>query len=132
MSPRRDLIAKWLLAGLISTFFVIAPVAQLPALAATGDIDSALTLNGTNQYAELTDPGTSPFDSTGTITIEAWVYPTTTCASSQVVFVKEVSYMMYCYQGKWLYAFSANGTSWNGYYTSIPVETNVWHLDVAL
>jgi len=104
-----------------------APFTHSSAFAATGDTDTALTLSGASQYAEVTDPGTSPFDSTGTITIEAWVYPTSTCNGSQVVLVKEVSYMMYCYLSKWLYAYSGNGSSWNGNYTSIPVEANAWH-----
>ena len=127
MFRSRRVITRWLSAALFSTFLIAAPFTHSAAFAATGDIDSALTLNGTNQYAEVTDPGSSPFDSTGTITIEAWVYPTSTCNGSQVVLVKEVSYMMYCSLSKWLYAYSGNGSSWNGNSTSIPVEANAWH-----
>ena len=127
MSRARRFITHWLTAALFSTFIIAAPFTHSAAVAAVGDTDSALVLNGTSQYAEVTDPGSSPFDLTGTITIEAWVYSTSTCTGAQVVLVKEVSYMMYCYLNKWLYAFSANGTTWNGDYTSIPVEANAWH-----
>jgi len=120
-------ISKSLVAALLLSLFVVIPVGQSPAFAAVGDIDSALTLNGSNQYASVGDSGASPFDSTGTITIEAWVYPTTTCTGSQVIMTKDTSYMMYCYLNKWLYAYSGNGTSWTGNYTSIPVEANAWH-----
>ena len=127
MFPSRRLIAPWLSVALFTTFLIAAPFAQSQASAAVGDTDSALVLNGSNQYAAVSDPGSSPFDNTGTITIEAWVYPTTTCTSSQVVMTKDTSYMMYCYLNKWLYAFSANGTTWSGDYTSIAVEANAWH-----
>ncbi len=123
----RPRISHGLVAALFLTFFIGLPIGQSPAFAAVGDIDSALTLNGSNQYASVGDSGASPFDSTGTITIEAWVYPTTTCTGSQVIMTKDTSYMMYCYLNKWLYAYSGNGTSWTGNYTSIPVEANAWH-----
>jgi len=125
--PSRRLIAQWLSAALFATFLVAAPFAQSQAAAAVGDTDTALVLNGSNQYAEVTDPGTSIFDSTGTVTIEAWVYPTTTCPGSQGVAAKDVSYMIYCKVNKWAYAFSADGGAWTGNATSIDVEANVWH-----
>ena len=123
----RPRISHGLVAALFLTFFIGLPIGQSPAFAAVGDIDSALTLNGSNQYASVGDSGASPFDSTGTITIEAWVYPTTTCTGSQVIMTKDTSYMMYCYLNKWWYAYSGDGTSWTGNYTSIPVEANAWH-----
>lgn len=120
-------ISNGLVATVLTALILVFPPGQSSAFAAAGDTDSALVLNGSNQYAAVSDSGSSPFDNTGTITIEAWVYPTTACTSSQVVMTKDTSYMMYCYLGKWMYAYSANGTSWNGDYTSIPVEANAWH-----
>lgn len=92
-----------------------------------GDTDSALSLNGSTQYASVADTAGSPYDLTGAITLEAWVYPTTTCPSDQGVVAKNVSYMLYCGGGKWKYAYSSNGTSWGGNLTTIDVKAFEWH-----
>ena len=114
------------MAAVILSFFTFLPAA--PAQAAVGDFDTALSLNGTNQYAEVADPGASPFDMTGSFTMEAWVYPTSACSSDQAVIAKNNSYMLYCgNSGVWKYVYSASGTSWGGSVTSIKVETNSWH-----
>jgi hypothetical protein len=48
----------------------------------SGDVDYAMSFNGTSQYA--TAPDNSGFDITGAITVEAWVKPTNTCSTCQV------------------------------------------------
>jgi hypothetical protein len=119
-------LTRAVLATLLAGSFVFLPTTQI-AYAADGDSDTALLLNGTNQYLEVTDPGTSPFDSTGLLTLQAWVYPTTSCTSQQTVANKVLSYLLYCVNGSWAYAFSANGTTWTGATTNIKVEANAWH-----
>ena len=99
-----------------------------PAYSAAGDTDSAISFNGSS-YASVADPGTSPFDITGTVTIEAWVYAQSACsaAGGQGIVAKNFSYMLYCASGNWAYAFSSNGSTWTGTTTNMPVEQNVWH-----
>ena len=114
-----------LVAGLLSTNSIISP-----AIAATGDSDTALVLNGINQSVEVTDSGSSALDITGTVTMEAWVYATSACtnAGGQGIITKDISYMLYCVSGKWAYAYSSDGVNWmSGIATSMPVEQNVWH-----
>ena len=120
-------LSKWIIAALLLSFFQVGPIA--PALAAVGDADSVIVLNGTNQSAEVADPGSSVFDLTTAVTLEAWVYATSACTNSggQGIVTKDVSYMLYCVSGKWGYAFSGDGTSWTGQSTSMPVEQNAWH-----
>jgi hypothetical protein len=43
-----------------------------------GKIGQALSFDGVDDYVDVSDPGTSPFDLTGTITVGAWIYPQTT------------------------------------------------------
>jgi len=119
-------LIKALAISLLAGSFVFLPTTQI-AYAADGDSDTVLALNGTNQYLEVTDPGTSPFDSTGLLTLQAWVYPTTSCNSQQTVATKVLSYLLYCVSGSWAYAFSANGTGWTGATTNVKVEANAWH-----
>ena len=90
------------------------------------ETDTALLLNGSNQYADVTDTTGSPYDITGTFTLTAWVNPSTACSGSGVV-VSKRSYMLYCQAGVWRVMILADGVSGSGVATSIPVEPNEWH-----
>ena len=90
-----------------------------------GDTDTALMLTGT-QYAEVNDSTGSPFDITGNITLQAWVYPTSTCTSDQAVVGKMNSYMLYCGVGVWRYVFDADGVNWGSGNSNIKVVPNEW------
>ncbi len=90
------------------------------------DTDTALTLNGTSQYAEVVDSADSLFDITGNITLEAWVFPTSSCTSDQGIISKFNSYMLYCGGGAWKYVFDADGASWSGTGTTIAIRQNEW------
>lgn len=91
------------------------------------DTDSALSLNGSSQYAEISDTTGSPFDTSGTFTIQAWVNPATGCASAQTVIAKYLSYMLECYNGYWWYMNIANGSTGSDAATLIKVEQDEWH-----
>lgn len=127
LKSNNSLISGVLISLLIGSIYSISY--SEPAAAATGDSDTTLVLNGTNQYVEVTDNGTSAFDLAGTVTMQAWVYATSACTNSggQGIVTKDVSYMLYCNSGKWAYAYSGNGTSWIGVATTMPVEQNAWH-----
>jgi hypothetical protein len=90
------------------------------------ETDTALSLNGTNQYAEVADATGSPFDLTGTLTLEAWVYPTSTCSGSGAV-ISKLSYLLYCSVGVWKVMLLADGATGSGVASSIPVAANEWH-----
>ena len=108
--------------------FANSAVATLTVTQPPGsDTDTALSLNGSSQYAEVADSTGSPYDLTGSLTLEAWVKPADACAGSGAVISKNISYMMYCQAGKWMYMVLANGTSGSGAATSISVEANEWH-----
>ncbi len=90
--------------------------------------DTALSLNGSNQYAEVSDTAGSPFDITGAVTLQAWIYPTTDCNSDQAIISKFNSYMMYCGANGYLkYVFDADGASWVGSTSSVKIVKNEWH-----
>jgi hypothetical protein len=91
------------------------------------DTDTALTLNGSNQYAEISDTTLSPFDLTGAVTLQAWVKPTSACTLDQAVIAKFDSYMLYCGGGYWKYVYDADGVSWGGTSSSVPIIQNEWH-----
>lgn len=90
------------------------------------ETDTALSLNGSNQYAEFTEAGTSPLDLTGTLTLSAWVKPNTSCSSSGTILTKR-AYMVYCSGGFWYWMLLADGMNGAGVSTAIPVEANEWH-----
>lgn len=92
----------------------------------SSETDTALLLNGSNQYADVTDTTGSPYDITGTFTLMAWVNPSTACSGSGVV-VSKRSYMLYCQAGVWRVMILADGSTGSGVATSIPVEPNEWH-----
>jgi hypothetical protein len=93
------------------------------------ETDTALTLNATaglNQYAEVADYTGSPVDITGDVTLEAWVFPTSSCTSDQAVISKFNSYMLYCGGGVWKYVFDSDGLNWFGSSSTIAVRSNEW------
>jgi len=90
---------------------------------ASSDTDTALVLNGTNQYAS--SPANSSFNITGNITVEAWVYPTDISAN-RTVLSKWGSYMLQSKNGTWHY-WLWGASSWAGVDTAIPVIPNEWH-----
>jgi hypothetical protein len=88
------------------------------------ETDTALSLNGTNQVAQIaTDPA---FDITNAITVEAWVYMRTYNPNNWNMIVnKETSYELGVHGGVWKYAI--NGSSgWQGVSTTIPYVLNEW------
>jgi len=106
---------------------VAAPFAQSQASASVGDIDQYLTLNGTTQYAAATDSTNSALDIQGSITLEAWLMPTSSCSGDQFIINKYVAYSLYCgSSGLWKYAFSSDGTTWSGVATGVKIIPNVW------
>ena len=85
-------------------------------------IDSALNLNGSNQYAST--PDNSALDITGNFTGEAWAYPTSATAVG-TVFGKWGAYMLQARNGNWYYWLQ--GTSgWTGINTGIAVTQDQW------
>jgi hypothetical protein len=92
------------------------------------DTDTALTFAGSTQYAEKSDVTGSPYDITGDITLQAWVYPTTDCIGDQAVVAKLNSYMLYCGgNGVWKYVFDSDGVGWSGSDSTVKVRKNEWH-----
>jgi hypothetical protein len=89
------------------------------------DTDTALSLNGSTQYADVSDTTGSPFDITGTLTLEAWVNPASSCSGNGAV-ISKTSYMLYCQSGVWKVMFLANGVSGSGITTNIEVRPNEW------
>ena len=91
------------------------------------ETDTAISLTGTGQYAEKTDVTGSPFDITGDITLQAWVYPTSDCTGDQAIVAKLNSYMLYCGSGLWKYVYDADGSAWAGSNSTVSVIKNEWH-----
>jgi hypothetical protein len=94
-----------------------------------GETDTALALNGTNQYAWVADTGTGGvYDLGTTLTMEAWVYPTETSSAMYIVATKVDSFQLFHIDGIWKYAFRPTGTNFGlGLNTLVPVRTNEWH-----
>lgn len=109
-----------------SDLFSYSGIASLSVSDPGSETDTALLFNGSNQYADVADTTGSPYDITGTFTLEAWVNPSNTCAGSGVV-VSKRSYMLYCQSYVWRVMILADGVSGSGVATSVPVEPNEWH-----
>jgi len=97
----------------------------IQTIASSGDTDTALSLDGSTQYADVSDTTGSPFDITGTLTLEAWVNPASSCSGNGAV-ISKTSYMLYCQSGVWKVMFLANGVSGSGITTNIKVRPNEW------
>lgn len=91
------------------------------------ETDTALSLDGTSDLGTVNDLTSSPFDITGSFTIQAWVKPASTCSSWQTVVTKYLSYAIYCEGGFWRYVLNAAGTASTNGATSIKVEQGEWH-----
>ncbi len=88
------------------------------------ETDTALSLNGTNQFAQATDD--AAFDITGAITVEAWVYMKSYNSSTwNMVVNKEVSYELGVNGGVWWYALNGSA-GWSGRSTGMPYVLNQW------
>jgi uncharacterized repeat protein (TIGR02059 family) len=88
----------------------------------SSSIDSALNLNGSNQYAAT--PDNSALDITGNFSGEAWAYPESATAVG-TVFGKWGAYMLQAKSGNWYYWLQGS-TGWLGVNTGIPVTPNQW------
>ncbi len=90
--------------------FSISSVATLTVATPPGsDTDTALVLNGTNQYARANDANS--LDISDAITIEAWVYQTANVGTDwNMVVNKETSYELGTIDGVWWYGLA--GASW--------------------
>ena len=86
--------------------------------------DSAISLNGSNQYAAATTDE-SGFDISNAITIEAWIYPTGASCNGNIA-GKATSYFMYCVSGTLAYAMGG-ASGWSGVSTGVGIPTNEWH-----
>lgn len=104
-------------------------VATLEVVGTSIETDTALTLNGTSQYAWIADSGLNgSFDIKTTLSMEAWVYPTESSAGVQYsVICKSEAYQLFHIDGIWKYSLQGS-TSWGtGVSTLVPVELNEWH-----
>jgi hypothetical protein len=88
------------------------------------DIDSAINLNGSSQYAAATSD-VSGFDIANAITLEAWIYPTGDSCNGNIV-GKANSYFLYCVSGSLAYAMANSSGTWSGVGTGITIPTGEW------
>jgi hypothetical protein len=113
-------LAVALIAGLFN--FIGADV---PAQAATGDTDTALSFNGTSQYVYANSA--TQYILSDSFTVEAWLKPDSTCnASLECMIVNK--------EGNWEFAIRSGtlqyalfGTSnWNWQTTGVSIPTDQW------
>lgn len=88
-----------------------------PATISSGDVDYAMSFNGTSQYATAADD--AAFDVVDAITVEAWVSPTPCGTCNRKVVSKELAYEIYLQDGTWRY------TLWNTSGSPTSVNTTV-------
>jgi hypothetical protein len=87
------------------------------------ETDTALSLNGTTQYARASDANS--LDISDSMTIEAWVYQTANVGASwNMVLNKETSYELGTINGYWWYGLA--GAGWSGVNTGIKTTLNTW------
>ena len=99
----------------------ILSLAQI-AMVRQGNVDYAMTLNGTNQYA--TAPDSAIFDLSANFTIEAWLYPT--AASGCFILKRQVYEMCLNTSGYW-FGLDDNVSGWNWYPNSgVTARLNSW------
>jgi hypothetical protein len=122
----RKIVAKLTPIALVAYLLVGV---QLPlAPAAVGDVDTYLNLesatNSSYKYLQGSDdPG---FHVTNAITLEAWVYPTTTCSTTNcIIMSKENEYILAIKSGVYIYALMG-ATAWNWITTTVPAASNTW------
>ena len=84
--------------------------------------DSAISLNGSSQYAS--SPDNSAFDITGTLTLAAWVKPATS-SGNMTVAGKAGAYLLQTNGGFWRYCLQGTGT-YACISTGVPVVVSEW------
>ena len=107
-------------AGITATYIVTTTVSN----PSSSETDSAISLNGSNQYAAAT-ADESGFDISNAITIEAWIYPTGASCNGNIA-GKATSYFVYCVSGTLAYAMGG-ASGWSGVSTGVSIPTNEWH-----
>jgi len=106
-------------ANVTATFPITVTVTNPPS----SDTDTAMVVNGTNQYATASGD-VAGFDIANAITIEAWVYPTGASCTGNII-AKATSYAIYCVSGSLAYAMGgASGLS--GVSTGITIPVDRW------
>jgi hypothetical protein len=106
-------------ASVTATFVITVTVANPPS----SDTDTAMVFNGTSQYATASGD-VAGFDISNAITIEAWVYPTGSSCTGNIV-GKATSYFIYCTSGTLSYAMGGQ-SGWSGVDTGITIPVNQW------
>jgi len=103
--------------------YTITAVATLTVSIPPGsDTDTALTFTSGKYSWHADDNG---FDISNALTIEAWVYQTSSIASNwNMVVNKEESYELGTIDGVWY--FGLKGSTWAGINTGVPSRLNVW------
>jgi len=106
-------------ANVTATFPITVTVTNPPS----SDTDTAMVFNGSSQYA-VASSDVAGFDIANAITIEAWVYPTGTSCSGNIV-AKVTSYAIYCVGGVLTYQMGGQ-SAWSGVSTGITIPVNQW------
>ncbi|MTA28001.1 MAG: hypothetical protein F2562_03985, partial [Actinobacteria bacterium] len=92
------------------------------------DIDFAMSFDGSTQFASASAPSL-----TTDLTIETWVYPTSSCATEQFVIFQENRFGVSCSGGTWrlIYKDVSSGGAWVAHDTGTSVLSSQWqHLAV--
>jgi hypothetical protein len=108
----------------LATFaFISAPQV---AHAAVGDVDYALQLNGTNQYASASE-GTA-FVTRANYSLEGWINPSsTTCASDCTFFSHDGDYIVLIQSGYYkVYVYYNGQGTYSLYDTGVKAQANAW------
>lgn len=88
------------------------------------EIDYALNLNGSTQFASKAD--NTSFDLSGSFTLEAWVYPTNITGVSMIL-NKENSYEIFIKDGIYGVGFQGSANTWTYAISNVPAVANEWH-----
>lgn len=88
------------------------------------EIDYALNLNGSTQFAQAAD--NTAFDLSGSFTLEAWVYPTNVTGVSMIL-NKEEAYEIFIKDGVYGIAFDGTASTWSYTISNVPAVANEWH-----
>ena len=107
-------------ASVTATFLVTVTVSNPSG----SDTDSAILLNGTNQYASASSD-VAGFDISNAISIEAWIYPTGSNCDGNIV-VKAYSYYLYCDTGILYYAMASTSSNTTSTSTGLTIPVNQW------
>jgi hypothetical protein len=95
----------------------------IQVIAASGETDTGLTF-GANKYAWAAD--SDELDVTSAITMQAWVYQTSTNAGTwNMVMNKENSYQLGTFGSVWSFGMQGSG-GWTGVQTGVSTRLNEW------